>query len=300
MRKPALLKKLLTYAPLVLGSTLFVFSGRLDGAAQGPTKETERLAGILSATCEYCEKVKAMALQFICIEKITDVENFFGGISNSSTIVRDEKIFSVRRIKRRTFSHDYQLLKKGEDFTERRILLERNGRNTHVENVGLDQLKYSCTYPIFGSVGFLSRYWQAHFTYSIVGDEMLDGERAVVIRAVPIEFREENFNTGNIWINEAAQVVRIEWEPESIYNNAAEIITSPRGEFRKTVSWSVDYSVEKNGIRFPGNQVVREIFFQDLPTGLRRQALKREIRFEYKEYKFFVVDTNVDIRDPED
>jgi hypothetical protein len=300
MREIAPLKKIPGCAALVLGSVLFVLPGRPGEAAQGPPTDTARLTEILASTREYCERVKAMALQFVCIEKITDVENFFGGISSSSTIIRDEKIFSVRNIKRRTFSHDYQLIKKGEDISERRILLERNGRKTHVEDVDLDQLKYSCTYPIFGSVGFLSRYWQSHFSYSIVGEKVFDGETVVVIQAVPDGFREENFNTARIWINEASQIVRIDWEPESIVNNADEIILSPRGEFHKTVSWSVDYSVEKNGVRFPGSQVIREIFFQDLPTGLRRQALKREIRFEYKEYKFFVVDTNVDIRDPKD
>ncbi len=266
-----------------------------DRASPAPPQDAERLDRLLASAAEYCERVKAIAFNFVCIEDIEEIQNFFGEVSSTSAILRDEKIFTTRRIKRRTFSHDYQLIKKAGEIVERRILLKENGRKTRVENADLSRLKYSSQYQLFGPVGFLSRYWQDRFAFSIVGEESLNGETAVVVRAVPREFREENFNIGRIWINEASQILRIEWEPDSILNYADEIITTSRGEFHKTVRWTVDYSFEKNGIRFPGRQLIQEIFYRDTPSGRRQQAVKRETTFTYRDFKFFVVDTDVDV-----
>ncbi len=283
---------------LALAAIPFALFGRSGRALPIRPTDPERLAELLASTGEYCERAKAIALHFICIEKITEIENFFEKISSPSAIIRDEKIFTTRRIKRRTYTYDYQLVKKEVDFSERRILLEENGRKRNLENAGLPQLKYYSQYPFFGPVGFLSRYWQDHFKYSILGEETVNGERAVVIQAVPSEFREENFNVGRIWVNGASQIMRVEWEPDSIQNYEDEILSTPRGDFHKTVRWSVDYTIEKNGIRFPGRQLIQEIFYRDSPnSGIRQQAVKRETRFDYTNYKFFVVDTNVDIRD---
>lgn len=296
MRRRGPAKKSLSTVILIFTAAPFVLFGRPGGSPQSQPSEAERLAGLLASSLEYCERVKTIALYFVCREDIKDIENIFGKISGSNTIIRDEKIFTIRRVKRRTYCYDYQLIRKAEDFIEKRILLEENGRKKHVGNADLSQLKYSCQYPLFGPVGFLSRYWQDRFTFSIVGEENLSGEPAVVIQAIPSEFREENFNIGRIWINRASQILRIEWEPDSIQNYADETIATPRGEFHKTVRWRVDYSVEHKGIRFPGRQVIQEIFYRDSPSGVRQQAVKRETVFEYRDFKFFVVDTNVDIR----
>ena len=56
---------------------------------------------------------------------------------------------------------------------------------------------------------------------------------------------------------------------------------------------NVDYTVEKNGVLFPGRQLVQEIFFRNSKNGFQQMAVKRETRFEYDAYRFFVVETDV-------
>lgn len=252
-----------------------------------------RAEEILKSAAAYCERVKSIALHFVCRERIIDVENEFKDVSQATGLQREERIFDVGRVRRHSFCYDYQLIKKGEDLVERRTLLEDNGRKKHQENADLGHLKYSSRYLVYGPVGFLSRYWQTRFTYSFSEGTTEAGEPAVVIQAAPNEMRVDNLNSGRIWINQDFQVLRVEWEPASIRSYQPETLGSRLGEFLKTVAWTVDYGVEKNGVRFPSRQVIREFFVQDSPDGVPRKALKRETRFDYDQYKFFIVETEV-------
>lgn len=264
--------------------------------AQERTEDDGRLAAILEAAAAYCERVKGIALHYVCREQIVDVENVFRKATRSSGLLREERPFDIRRSKRRTFSYDYQLIRRGEDLDEQRVLLEANGRKQRRPNADLGQLKYSSRFLIYGPVGFLSRAWQKRFRYALGSTEMVEGEPAVVVRAEPSDVREENANIGRIWINLKSQILRVEWEPASIEDYQPETLDSRLGPFRKTVVWTVDYGIEKNGVRFPSRQLIRELFIQETQEGFRRQALRRETSFAYDDYKFFTVETNVDLK----
>jgi hypothetical protein len=293
MRMHGLSKRFLIPGILVSSVILFGSEGQKPGGTQIGTKDKMPLQDILASTGEYCERVKKIALYYICQENIIDIENFFYGVTRGSGMEREEKTFDIRRVKRRTYKYDYQLVRKGADLSEQRVMLEKNGKETRHAIADLSHLKYYSQYLIFGPVGFLSRYWQNHFTYSLIGEDMIDGKRVFIIRADPKEVRLDNCNIGCIWINEDFQVVRLEWEPDSIQNFEDEILISRLGPFKKKVVWTVDYTVEKNGVRFPGRQSIQEIFFRDSENGRQQKAVKRETRFEYDAYKFFIVETDV-------
>ncbi|MCK4759641.1 MAG: hypothetical protein KAT69_06300 [Candidatus Aminicenantes bacterium] len=293
MRKPGLSKVSLISAILAMTIALFAPTGRLSAGTQNEMKDQARLQEILRSTGEYCERVKQIALHYICQENVIDIENFFHGASRALGMQREEKVFNIRRVKRRTYRYDYQLVRKGDDLSEQRIMLEKNGKKKHQENADLSHLKYYSQYLIFGPVGFLSQYWQNHFTYSLIGEDMIDGEPAFIIQADPNEVRLDNYNIGRIWVNEDFQIVRVAWEPASIQNYEDEILISRLGPFQKKVVWTVDYTVEKNGVRFPGRQFVQEIFFRNSENGFPQKAVKRETHFEYNAYKFFIVETDV-------
>ena len=299
MRKPGLSKLSLIPSILVMAVALFAPTERKSAGTQNEMKDQARLQEILRSSGEYCERVKRIALHYVCLENIIDIENFFRGVSRAVGMQREERIFSLRRVKRRTYSYDYQLIKKGDDLLEQRIMLEKNGKKKHQENADLSHLKYFSQYLIFGPVGFLSRSWQNHFTYSLIGEDIINGEPATIIQADPKEVRLDNYNIGRIWINKDFQIVRVEWEPASIQNYEDEILISRLGPFQKKVVWTVDYTVEKNGVRFPGLQLIQEIFFRNSPSGFQQKAVKRETRFEYTEYKFFIVETEVIFQEDE-
>jgi hypothetical protein len=293
MHKHGLTKLFLIPAILALAVTVCAATRANSTGLQKGAEDEDRLQEILRSTGKYCERVKQIALHYICEEKIIDIENFFQGTSPALGMLREKKAFIIRRVNRRRYKYDYQLVRKGEDLSEQRIMLEKNGKKKHKENADLSHLKYRSQYLIFGPVGFLSLYWQNHFTYSLIGEDTIDGEPVFIIQANPTEVRLDNYSIGRIWVNKDFQVVRLEWEPASIQNYEDELFISRLGPFKKKVVWTVDYTVEKNGVLFPRRQLIQEVFFQESENGFEQKAVKRETRFEYDAYKFFIVETDV-------
>ena len=255
----------------------------------------DRLEEILKRTGEYCEKVKNLALHYVCKENIQNTIYYYrtkdviGTVPSSSYRAATKKL-EFRGTKKESWIYDYQLVRKSGEMTERRNLLEENGKAKIEQDVSLQNLKYSSQYIVFGPVGFLSKYWQNHFSYEIVRIEDIANRRAVVIKASPKQVRKENYNVGHIWIDiKDYSILRIQWEPLSIQNFEEERIRLPIGEFKKTVIWNVDFGVEEKGVRFPSLQTVQEIIIED---SKKRHVLEKT-EFSYEEYKFFVVETEI-------
>ena len=149
---------------------------------------------------------------------------------------------------------------------EKRILIEEDGKKKHVEYENLEEhyavlewMKYvSKGGLVYGSVGFLSKYWQNYFNYEIVGKnklvfiesmKILEGRKTIIIEASPKRMMEENNNYGRIWVDEKDfSILKIEWEPKSIIGYKEEEIKATYGDLEKTVISSVIYGEEINGI----------------------------------------------------
>jgi hypothetical protein len=251
---------------------------------------------LLKATGDYCELVKKMSLYFVCKERVQAKENIFSRGSKSNRSTPDA--LRVAKVKRQDLLFDYQIIKKGYDFQEKRVLLERDGKSLRQENAELNTLKISARNLVFGPVGFLSRYWQAHFRYELLGEESIEGKTVVVIRAVPSEERAENNTPGKIWIDpQTSQIMRIEFEPQfqdsgvPLEAEKWQYLGSPTHGFSFTrhFLWTVDYGREKNGILFPTRQSIVEEYRSN--EGYR--ITKRSVAFEYSDYRFFTVDVEV-------
>jgi hypothetical protein len=252
----------------------------------------DRLEEILKKTGAYCEKLKGMALHFVCQEKIKETINEFKDVvamMSSGRIIQYSGALITRKSVKNSFLYDYQMIKKGENLSERRNLLEENGKARDEHDVPLKTGRWSSKYLVYGPFGFLSRDWQPHFRYEIVDSERISGKRAVVVRATPREVTAENYCFGRLWIDESdGSVLQIEWEPSSI-QGFQDKVTTQAGEMKRALSWTVRYDVVKNGIRFPGRQNIKEIY-----TGSRgREYTKYEAGYEYLKYKFFTVEIEV-------
>jgi len=249
------------------------------------------LIKILKETANYCERVKGMALFYVCKEKITEKEFFFSGTSFArSATEREQRPFRVVSTKEKKLLYDYQLIKKAGELKEQRILLEEDGKKMYQEDAELDKIKYVSENLVFGPVGFLSASWQGYFNYEILGEDSIDGIKTLIIRSSPKEEMEENYNFGKIWIDKSNfQILKIEWEPVSIKHYEEGEIPTFLGEFKQSVLWTVDYGVEKNRVRFPSRQMVKEVFINE--KGYK--ILKRELSCDYEDYRFFTVETEV-------
>jgi hypothetical protein len=287
-------------ANLILASLLLMI-GPIPSQPRGVSQQSvradpgdgPRLASILKSMEVYCERIKGVALFYVCQEKVTDKEYFFRYNKGASGLKREEHVFDIRKVNVNSYLYDYQLVKNGDQLAENRVLLVDNGRKLNVQVSGLKNIESWSQFPVYGPVGFLSRYWQNHFRYAIVGEDVVDGLPAIVIQAVPTEEREDNYQFGRVWIGPDSQVLRLEFEPASLKDYQDEVLNSPLGEFHKKMVWTIDYSVEKNGIRFPGRHLIQKFFVRETDDHVLQKALKRETLFEYGEYKFFKVETEI-------
>jgi hypothetical protein len=253
---------------------------------------------ILAAAGDYCETLKNMALNFVCRENIQEKTHEFARswVFKSAQERRRGLTFlpDLRRTRtvKASFIYDYQLIKKGGVLGEKRDLLEENGKKKTRTDVELQAGRMTGRYIVYGPVGFLSRSWQPHFEYEILGTEILGPTRAIVLRAKPRERTGENDCAGRIWLDPSgAEILQIEWEPESILNYR-ESVDSPIGELKRKISWTVRFDVVKNGLRFPSLQTVKE--FLTTPAGT--EHLKYEAEYVFDGYKFFTVETEVVIK----
>ena len=254
-----------------------------------------KLEVILEKTGEYCEEVKNLALHYVCKENIIDIHYFYKTQEviervPKSSFVTSTIRFELKDSRKKSYVYDYQLIRKSGKMIEKRELLEEDGKKKKEKASGLRYVKYLSKNIVFGPVGFLSRYWQRHFDYKIIGSDIINGKKALIISAYPKQEREENYNVAQIWIDmKEYSILKIQWNPLSIQNYEEEKIRYPTGEYKKTIIWNVDFGVEEKGIRFPSKQIVQEVFISEND----KKNVLEEIVFTYTDYKFFTVETEV-------
>lgn len=253
-----------------------------DGRSRNPSRQ-EKLDELLKKTWEYCVRLDQIALYFTCIEEVS------------------EKIYQPyldmawgrgRRSAQHEFVYDYQLIRRDAQITERRILLEENGKDRRVEDVSLGTERFNYRTLIFGPNGILGPMAQLHNKYSIDGPDKIWGRPAVVVRVVPLNPDEAHWLYGRAWLNpEDGSVFRIEWEEKSIGNYEEALAQARKLNAKPIVSFATEYEFEKNGIRFPSRYRIVEDYQRSL--GFLSRLRKSELEVRCRDYKFFTVETEI-------
>lgn len=286
------MKKTFLAFPLVLLCSVLCPAQTMD--KQISENHEQKLEQILKKTAEYCQQLNNMIFDFVCIEDIVEETNTYDkrrvnkqikGTGNFSLVTE----LQLKRRKRNTYIYDFQMIKKDDQVEEKRILLKENGKKRYKENAEPKIQRFLFQNIVFGPAGFLSRYWQRYFNFEIIGEEILEGNKALIVSATPSEPREENYNFGKIWIDEkSCSIKKIEWMPESIQNFTPKV-SSSAGELKRELTWSVTYGMEKNGIRFPSQQKIQET----LMSQAGKKHPKSTVSITYTDYKFFTVEVSV-------
>jgi len=247
------------------------------------------LETILKKCAKYCEKLSNSALYFVCIEKIKE-EIFYQPKILVSKYGTRYTSSSGRPAAKNTYVYDYQLIRKEHQIKESRILIEENGKKKNEKNAKLKTQVFTHEHILFGPVGLLSEFWQQYYDYKIIKREKSRGNNMVVIEAIPKPCLKTDNLYGKIWVREDDfNIVKIEWEPESIRNyemieeNAKELNATPK------IRLFSEYAFEKNGIRFPSEYSITETYIHK--RGMRYMRSKTTVT--YKDYKFFIVETEV-------
>jgi len=256
------------------GGILFLLAVMgLSSARQTPQVQTdqERLAAILKKSEEYCRRLDSAALDFVCLEEVTERTRF----TSMETDV---------------YLYDYQFVRKNQEMKEKRNLLAVNGKKKRSQDQPLQTVVFRYENALFGPVGLLSKSWQAYHDYRLIGEDILGKEKAVVIGATP----KPDFATphcyGSIWIREEdGAILKIVWDQRSIGNyGSVEEWAKLHGAEPQITSF-LEYGLEKNGLRFPSRNYTENAYI--LKEG--RKYANAEINILYKDYKFFTVETEV-------
>ena len=282
--------RLLFRIVLLILCILLFFGGELYSCADIFSIEETDLEKLLDGAEKYCERVKRIALSYICNEEVGQkLYKYRVNLSRFTQEMPERMTYVFSDVREKTYIHDYQLIKKEESLEERRILTQEDGKRTKKENALL-RTKYQGKYLVYGAVGFLSRDWQNHFDYEIVGPDRVGDLDAVVIKATPKSSNQKNRNTAKIWlVNKDFSILKIQWEPESIQNYKDRELATTEGDLKKTVVWEVLYGLEQNGVRFPTHQSIKEYLVN--PKG--KKFIWTDIQFTYYDYKFFIVETEI-------
>jgi hypothetical protein len=249
--------------------------------------EQTKMMQILKRSREYCRRLAQVALDFVCMEEVSEkyidvvqfVERFSIGAVLEKEVVRKHK-----------YLYDYQFIRKDGRKIEKRILLEENGIKKSEEVSKLKTRMFQYKNVIFGPANLLAEDRQQLFNYKMIGDELIDGERALVIEAIPLPWVSEEVLWGKIWVsNSDFSILKIEWNQDRMSHSAVIKDMAKRYEAESRITHITEFGFEKNGIRFPNRYFIEEAYIKK--NG--KKIIHSEINVTYRDYKFFTVETDV-------
>ena len=264
-------------ARILGGKILTLFATLCAVPLQPNTQERTdqpRLAAILNKSAEYCRRLEKAALDFVCLEEVTELSVHF---------TPDIEVYL----------YDYQFIRKDNQTKEKRNLIAVNGRKTNIQDSLLQTVMFRYENVLFGPVGLLSESWQALYNYRIIGEDTVGIERAVVIEATPGQEFVEPYCYGRIWVKEDdGSVLKIVWDQRSLRNYRMIEESAKSHDAEPQITAFSEYGREKNGLRFPSRNYSEQAYI----SSDKRKIVNARISVVYKKYKFFTVETEVDIK----
>jgi len=158
-----------------------------------------KIGEILKNCADYCERLEAAALNYICTERIK--ETIFSGryllytaINRPPPFWRKGRIWDPMRSgtrdnngEKNIYVYDYQIIRKDNRITERRILKEENGQLRHEAFDPLRTKRFYFYKAIYGPIGLLGRDSQKYYDYSLLKEEKINDRDVWILEAKPKE-----------------------------------------------------------------------------------------------------------------
>jgi hypothetical protein len=253
--------------------------------------EEEKLADILRKAGQYCARLEKASLDIVCLEQITEKIDYSRDRSDGIYLMPGGIRTQIRVAKLKdenSYLYDYQFIRKGSNKKEKRVLLEKNGKKVKGEDSQLEASSFQIENVLLGPVGLLSQSMQANHDYRIIGEEMVGGEKAVLLEAIPKPILNRPHCYGKIWVSEKdSSVLKIAWEQRSIGNYALLEERAKKYKANPAITSISEYGFEKNGLRFPSRDFSEEAYVNDKGG----KFVRAQTSIVYKDYKFFTVET---------
>jgi len=275
--------------PTSLGQGMAEFSP----PSLGPAEEI-RLPAILNKAIRYCRRLEKAALDFVCLEEISEKIDYSREREDEIYVPLNTGIRTQIKIAKRkqenTYLYDFQFTRKGELKRENRTLLEKNGKKAKEQDAPLETSVFQVRNVLFGPLGLLSENMQGYHDYQFVGEEEVQGEKVAVIDATPKKTLTGSHGFGRIWIKEGdGSVLKIEWKPESLPDLENLKARAKKYQSEMSLTLITEYGFEKNGIRFPSRDTSEEAYVK--PDGIK--FVRSRTSVVYRDYKFFTVETDI-------
>ncbi len=272
--------------------------------ARAQTDPPFDLGAFLKQAAEYCRRLESVALHYTCREEIyekidltRDTEQRIeekvswvftdsGKIRPSTSIVRGPRKGKVSLV------YDYQCIRNYQGaIRDTRTLIELNGKKVHVPEAKLDSTTFDFGTMMLGPTGIFAERFQRDHEYAVIGRERFQKKPAVVIDVRPGPGAPATTNLfGKAWIDAATgDILKIEWNESRVGHYE---IFRERGEnygLKPKITITSEFSVEKNGLRFPKKLFIEEAYLNERG----RKWVRSATNVEYTDFKFFTVEVEI-------
>jgi hypothetical protein len=281
----------------------FVFTGQKEVAA--PQSDPFQLALVLKGAREYCRRLESAALDFVCVEDVSEKVDLSHDKSGTQTFTVPRNL-EINPVSSRpgdmillhgrpsaasvenNYLFDYQFVREAGKLKEKKTMLLKNGKKPKRRDSLPETLALKYKDILLAPVELLDEKYHEFMTFKLIPEDSAEQENCWVLEATPRKGTLIPRLGGRIRLNrDDMSVVRIDWDPTS-FGHFEAILSRARQYDAKpdVVSYTV-YGFEKNGIRFPSLDLTEESYIFDGDATF----VRARTRVEYRDYKFFVVET---------
>ncbi len=299
--------------PRGLAAVLFIYLAmpsafpRIEARPPAPQQKPPvvNLESLLEKTAEYCRKLESAVLYFICREEISEkidpaldvpppptirswstIENW-NGLDSRGAVVMSAAPPKIKN----SYVYDYQCVRKDEQIRETRTLLQENGKKKNEANAALKTSVILYANAMLGPGGIFRKSYQAEYDYTIVGSDKFERKPVIIVDAKPKpDAPEANTLYGKAWIDPVTgNIMKIEYSEKRIGHYEVFEMRGKKYDRTPRVMQRAEFSVEKNGVRFPSKLFVEEAYLNQRG----RAFVRSETTVVYKNFKFFTVEVDI-------
>jgi len=281
---------------------------RQEGHSSSP--DPFHLALILKAGREYSRRLGRAALDFVCLEEVTDKIDLsrdgphdlvkqgveYTGGANSELSAPGSFRFDRRPKSAKgtnVYIFDYQFIRQAGEVKETRKLLKKNGKNAEADDPIPRTAVFQYADILMAPVQILDEKFRDFYRYRLLREDVIEGVKCWVVEITPAFPLVESYLGGVLWLKqEDYSILKIEWDPAT-YGGYDKILLRARAlEAEPRVVSVTEFGVEKNGIRFPSRDFTQEAYLGK--DG--KLFVRSETQVVYRDYRFFTVETETELK----
>lgn len=285
------------------------------GASLGPSvlEETPEMKEILDGCLSYCDRLESISLHYVCVEEIKETiyhpfkiledtrrrlqarDRDLSRLDRNDYVYENERYDDFdRETETNKYTYDYQLIRK-DRIDETRTLLKENGKKRKESGAQLKTKRFRYSNITVSPLAILGRDSQKYFDFKFVKEAKLWGTRVYIIEASSKPDQDERHLWGRLWLDRSNYaVLKIEWDERTMREYEYVQKQAVAFQARPELEFGTEHRFEKNGIRFPSKHFIKELYIrQPEYSAGQEKLLKSELEVRFKDYKFFIVETEV-------